>query len=90
MGIPARDLTDFDIAQIASNLQSTSDEVIEMLCKTDLYNKSDAYICAECGKEYKSWTALNKHELKHIEEQQESMEDMDNDNSINRTEKDTS
>ena len=86
MMIPNRDLTDYDIETITARDGMSSDELIEILTAHDnsLYTRSDEFYCNEpgCGKTFKSWKALNKHELAHIEKLTQSLEiaEEDNDN----------
>lgn len=87
--IPSRDLTDLDLETIAVRDSVEVDMLISQLIGSGLYrqpNKTEKYICAECGKSFKSWQALNKHEIRHIKELAEVTEkEEDNDNSINST-----
>lgn len=77
MNIPARDLTAMDLEDIAARqyrelgYAATVDEVVAFLTtnpKAPLYIADESYLCPDCGKEYKSWPAYNKHMITvHIE-----------------------
>jgi len=80
MMIPMRDMTDYDLAVIALRTGQTHEEIIEELTSrpNSIYVRSDEYYCQQCDKKYKSWAALNKHELTHTAELTQTV-DEDND-----------
>ena len=76
MGIPARDLTQYDLENIAHLRGEAIDDVIALVTSRGLYKPADHYVCKECGKEYKSHAAYHKHVLSHVEP--EPIEEADN------------
>lgn len=66
IGIPARDLDDFDIARICSMRNLSEKELLDRLMGKNLYKAVSNFECEQCGKSYKSQTALIKHEVTHL------------------------
>jgi hypothetical protein len=65
MMIPMRDITDYDIVNICERDGIEEGTLIQQLIDSKLYISADEYSCQHCDKVFKSWTALNKHEMKH-------------------------
>ncbi len=85
--IPMRDLTDYDLEVITLRTGQGVETIIDELTgePTSLYVRSDEFYCQQCDKKFKSWMALNKHELKHIEKLAKAVEDSNDGHSINST-----
>jgi hypothetical protein len=70
--IPKRDLTDRDLEKLSLERGQSVDEIINELTEksNSIYVRSDEYYCNQpgCNKKFRTWAALNKHELKHIEQ----------------------
>ena len=78
IGIPARDLDDFDVARICLMRNLSEKELLARLTAKNLYKAVSNFECEQCGKPYKSQAALIKHEVAHlpadeIEEEQDDV-----------------
>lgn len=76
IGIPARDLDDYDIARLRSMHNLSEQELAERLTAKNLYKLANSFECGQCGKSYKSQAALIKHEMTHLS-QEETGEEQD-------------
>jgi hypothetical protein len=84
IGIPARDLDDYDIARICSMRNLSEQELTDKLLAKNLYKSVSNFECEQCGKPYKSQPALIKHEMTHLPETEieEEQDDVHRKNSI--------